>query len=143
MQQDNQQNNEDVEMVAEEGKQDDTAGPATNQNNNEAEQLSQKTTWKKWKMQLDEKVQQAKKKNKTQMNALLDFLLTIDKTLSENQELELLMDADELFNSVFKITYYDDPDHSICNTPLTQLSTQNPPLPHAEVLEAVEDLVMP
>ena len=40
MQQDNQQNNEDVEMVAEEGKQDDTAGPATNQNSNEAEQLS-------------------------------------------------------------------------------------------------------
>ena len=94
-------------------------------------------------MQLDEKVQQAKKKNKTQMNALLDFLLAIDKTLSENQELELLMDADELFNSVFKITYYDDPDYSICNTPLTQLSTQHPPLPHAKVLEAVEDLVMP
>ena len=92
---------------------------------------------------MDEKVQLAKKKNKTRMNELLDFLLTIDKTLSENMEMELLMDADELFNSVFRITYYEDPDHSICNTPLSFLSTENPPLQHTKVLEAVGNLIMP
>ena len=40
------------------------------------------------------------------MKALLDTLLGIDKVLNDNPGNELLMEADELFNNVFKITYY-------------------------------------
>ena len=45
----------------------------------------------KWKMQLEEKVRLAKKKNKGRLQDLLNTLITIDKTLHDNPEKELLM----------------------------------------------------
>ena len=35
--------------------------------------------------------------------------------MSENPDKELLAEADELFNTIFKITYYDDQEFSISN----------------------------
>ena len=63
--------------------------------------------------------------------------MDIDKTVSENPEKDLLIPADELFNQIFKITYYDDHEHAICNKPLTELSHENPPQPHADILALV------
>lgn len=76
-------------------------------------------------MQIVEKVKAAKHMKKGPMRELLDTLLAIDKTLSENPGSDLLVAGDELFNTVFKITYYDDPDHSVCNFPLSELETAN------------------
>lgn len=55
------------------------------------------------------------------MRELLQLLISIDKTLSEHWDKLLLLEADELFNAIFKLTYYDDPDTAICNTPLDAL----------------------
>jgi len=56
------------------------------------------------------------------MKDLLSSLLTVDKTLSANKEKALLLEADELFNIVFKLTYYDDVETCICNAPLSALT---------------------
>ena len=74
------------------------------------------------------------------MKELLQLLLSIDKTLSENQDKNLLLEADELFQIVFKITYYDDPETCICNTPLTSLSTDSTPETHEELLVRLEEV---
>lgn len=55
--------------------------------------------------------------------------------------MNLLLEADELFNIIFKITYYDDPEFAVCNTNLADLSTgsnQNVPLEHDKLLELIE-----
>lgn len=89
----------------------------------DSEPLSNEHTWRKWKVEIVEKVKAAKNMKKGPMRDLLDTLLAINKTLSENPGNDLLVAGDELFNVVFKITYYDDPDHSICNIPLPGLET--------------------
>ena len=55
------------------------------------------------------------------MMVLFQLLLSIDRTLSVHVEKALLLEADELFSIVFKVSYYDDPDTVICNTPLDAL----------------------
>lgn len=54
------------------------------------------------------------------MKKLLAVLLSVDKTLSEHPDLKLLLEADELFNIIFKITYYDDLEHAVCNADLSK-----------------------
>ena len=51
-------------------------------------------------------------------------MVEIDRTLSENIDKDLLMEADELFDVIFKITYYDFPEHAVCNTSLTELTSE-------------------
>lgn len=66
----------------------------------------------------------------------------MDKTLDENSEKALLLEADELFNVVFKITYYDDPETAICNTPLDSLVVDEKPQTHAILLTNLEEHVL-
>jgi len=66
-----------------------------------------------------EKVKDAKKAKRSQLKELLAVLLSVDKTLSEHPDLALLLEADELFNIIFKITYYDDLEHAVCNANLS------------------------
>lgn len=70
------------------------------------------------------------------------MLISIDLTLSEHGEKALLLEADELFNVVFKITYYDDPDTAICNAPLDALVVDQKPQAHADLLVSLEDQAM-
>ena len=97
-------------------------------------------TWRKWKTEIVEKVKAAKKLHKTRLRELLEKLVEIDRTLSENVDKDLLMEADELFNVIFKITYYDFPEHAVCNSPLTELSSEQKPLQHDQLLEMLEGL---
>ena len=73
---------------------------------------------------------------------MLELLLRIDKTLDAHQDKALLLEADELFNIVFKITYYDDPDTSVCNAPLSDLTTDLTFQSHSTLLAALEDHAM-
>ena len=95
--------------------------------------LTQMHTWRKWKTAIVEKVKAAKKLHKTRLRELLEQLVEIDRTLSENIDKDLLMEADELFNVIFKITYYDFPEHAVCNSPLTELTSEQPPLQHDQL----------
>ena len=79
------------------------------------EGLTKEHTWIKWKVNLLVKVKACAKLNKARLGELLNTLLTIDKTLWENEDKGLLLEAEEFFSLIFKITYYDDPDYSICN----------------------------
>ena len=97
-------------------------------------------TWRKWKTEIVEKVKAAKKLHKTRLRELLEKLVEIDRTLSENVDKDLLMEADELFNVIFKITYYDFPEHAVCNSPLTELTSEQTPLQHDQLLEMLEGL---
>ena len=62
------------------------------------------------------------------MQELLAELLSIDKTLDGPGAEEILVQADELFNVIFKITYYDDEDHAVSNSPLGEIDK---PWPHS------------
>ena len=90
-------------------------------------------TWRKWKTAIVERVKAAKNLNKTRLRELLEQLVEIDRTLSENIDKDLLMEADELFNVIFKITYYDFPEHAVCNTSLAELTSEQPPLQHDQL----------
>ena len=68
----------------------------------------------------------------------------IDKTLSESPGNELLVQGDELFNAIFKITYYGATEHSACNTTLAEIeNTTHMPESHSQVLARLENLDMP
>ena len=86
-------------------------------------------TWRKWKADLVVKVKAAKKMKKRDLQDLLAFLLKIDKTVGAHGEMQLLVEADELFNTVFKITYYEA-EHAVCNCALAELRAEQAPLTH-------------
>ena len=79
------------------------------------EDLTQEDTWRKWKVIVMNQVKAASKLKKKCLRELLSSLLTIDKMLDEHKEKALLKSAEDFFSMMFKITYYDDPDFSICN----------------------------
>jgi len=91
--------------------------------------------WRKWKAEVIEKVRAASTMSTKRLSELLQTLLAIDKTLDEEHDASpLLLNADTFFNTIFKITYYDDPDFAIKNT--TDLA-QSPVLEHSKILELI------
>lgn len=54
--------------------------------------------------------------------------------------MNLLLEADELFNIVFKITYYDEPEFAVCNQPFVELTSEQTPVEHANLLSKLGSL---
>ena len=95
--------------------------------------------WRKWKAEVIEKVRAASTMSTKRLSELLQTLLAIDKTLGEEAASPLLLNADTFFNTIFRITYYDDPDFSIKNTTdLAEiLAPQSPVMEHSKILELI------
>ena len=70
--------------------------------------------WRTWKADVVEKVRAAAKMKNKRVNELLESLVAIDKALCDDSE-PLLVEADTFFTTIFKITYYDEPDFAIKN----------------------------
>ena len=51
--------------------------------------------------------------------------MVVDKTLSENSEMQLLEEADELFGIIFKVTFYDAPKYAVSNCETSELKLEN------------------
>ena len=102
-----------------------------------------KNSWTAWKTDIAAKVKAAKKQKKAPLQELLDSLLVVDKSVSENPDKGLLVEADELFNTIFKITYYDDQEFSISNQQVTGFSSTESQviLSHDQILAKIDSYV--